>query len=109
MYKAYVLGERHLIMGFKSVGFELIPVEDSTKLKQALIKLSADTDVGLVFVTESLVKDTVDVIDEFRERSRAIITIIPTHEGSKHLSFNMISKTVERSIGIDILGKDINK
>ncbi|MCX7966495.1 MAG: hypothetical protein N2596_07720 [Syntrophorhabdaceae bacterium] len=109
MYKAYVLGERHLIMGFKSVGFELIPVEESSKLKQELLKLSADPDAGLVFVTESLVQERLDIIEEFRQRSKAIISIIPTHEGSRHTSFSMISKLVERSIGIDILGKDINK
>lgn len=109
MYKAYMVGERHLIMGFKAVGFELITVEDSTKLERELIKLSGAPDVGLVFVTESLAMEKPDAIDEFRQRSKAIITVIPTHEGSRHTSFLAISKTVEHSIGIDILGKDIFK
>lgn len=107
MYKAYVIGEKELIMGFKSVGFELIYVDQSSKLNEVLIKLSSDPSVGLVFVTESLIENRIELIDEFRQRSKAIITIIPTHEGSKHTSFNMISRAVERSIGIDILGKDI--
>jgi len=108
MYKAYVLGERHLIMGFKAVGFELIHVEDSSKLVHELMKLSGDDDVGLILVTESLAEEKPEIIEEFRQKSKAIITLIPTHEGSRHTSFLNISKMVERSIGIDILGKDKN-
>jgi V/A-type H+/Na+-transporting ATPase subunit F len=68
--------------------------------------LSRDSEIGLVLVTESMARDAPKAIEEFRERSSAILTIIPTHEGSKHLSFQEIRKSVERSLGVDILGKD---
>jgi hypothetical protein len=35
-----------------------------------------------------------------------VLTIFPTHEGSKHVSFQEMRKSVERSLGIDLLGKD---
>jgi len=106
MSKAVAVGEKHLILGFKGVGFEIVPIDDSTKLMHELNNLSRDPEIGLVLVTESIAKDALKDIDEFRLRSSAILTIIPAHEGSKHLSFQMIRKSVERSLGVDILGKD---
>jgi vacuolar-type H+-ATPase subunit F/Vma7 len=106
MSKAVAVGEKHLILGFKGVGFEVVPIDDSAKLMHELNLLSRDPEIGLVLVTESMAKDALKDIDEFRLRSSAILTIIPAHEGSKHLSFQMIRKSVERSLGVDILGKD---
>lgn len=107
MSKAYALGEKHLIMGFKGVGFEIIPLEDSSGLMHALTDLSRNQDVGILLVTESIAGENPRAIEEFRHRSSAVLTIIPTHEGSKHLSFQEIRKSVERSLGLDILGKGV--
>jgi V/A-type H+/Na+-transporting ATPase subunit F len=107
MSKAIVLGEKHLILGFKGVGFEIVPVEESSKLMLELITLSRDPEIGIVLVTESMAEGNPQAIQEFRHRSAAILTIIPTHEESRHMSFHEIRKSVEKAIGIDILGKDI--
>jgi len=73
---------------------------------QELNNLSRDPGIGLVLVTESMAEMAPKAIDEFRWRSSAVLTIIPTHEGSKHFSFQEMRKSVERSMGVDILGKD---
>ncbi len=106
MSKAMAVGEKHLILGFKGVGFEIVPVDDSEKLLHELNVLSRDPEIGLVLVTESMAEEAPKVIEEFREKSAAVLTVIPTHEKSKHLSFQEIRKSVERSMGIDILGKE---
>ncbi len=106
MSKAVAVGEKHLILGFKGVGFEIIPIDDSKKLMHELNLLSRDSEIGLVFVTESMARGAPKAIEEFRERSPAVLTIIPTHEGSEHVSFHEIRKSVERSLGIDLLGKE---
>jgi vacuolar-type H+-ATPase subunit F/Vma7 len=106
MSKAIAVGEKHLILGFKAVGFEIVPLEDSSKLMQELVNLSTDPEIGLVLVTESIAGENPKAIEEFRQRCSAVLTIIPTHEGSKHISFQEMRKAVERSVGIDILGKD---
>lgn len=106
MVRAVAVGERHLILGFKGVGFEIVGCSDGTSLHAELGKLSRDADVALVLVTESMAKEAPEAIDLFRERSQGILTIIPTHEGSQHYSFQIMKKAVERSIGVDILGKE---
>ena len=106
MSKAVAVGEKHLILGFKGVGFDIVPVDDSEKLMHELNTLSRDPETGLVLVTESMAKDAPEALKEFRERCRAVLTIIPTHEGGKHVSFQEMRRSVERSLGIDLLGKD---
>ncbi len=106
MVRAIAVGERHLILGFKGVGFEIAGCDDVETLHTELGKLSRDSDVALVLVTESMAKEAPDAIAAFRDRSRAILSIIPTHEGSEHYSFQRMKKAVERSIGVDILGKE---
>ena len=106
MSKAIAVGEKHLILGFKGVGFEIVPIDDSSKLMHELNTLSRDPEVALVLITESMARDDPNAIAEFRGRSPAILSIIPTHEGSKHFSFQEMRKSVERSLGIDLLGKD---
>jgi len=106
MSKAVVIGEKHLILGFKGVGFEVVAIDDADGLSHELNNLSRDAGLGLVLVTESMAQDAPKAIEEFRRRSSAILTIIPTHEGSRHVSFEEIKKSVERSLGVDILGKD---
>lgn len=106
MSRAVAVGERHLILGFKGAGFEIVGCIDGRALLTELGKLSRETDVALVVVTESVAKEAPEAIAQFRERSRAILSIVPTHEGSEHYSFQVMKKAVERSIGVDILGKD---
>jgi len=110
MAKAFVIGEKHQVMGFKGVGFEVIPASNSQQMAKELFHLSRNPDAGLVLVTETLAKEAHEVINDFRIRSSAILVIIPTHEGSIHLSFNEMRKMVEHSMGIDLLGKgDVSK
>ncbi|OPY75247.1 MAG: V-type sodium ATPase subunit G [Syntrophorhabdus sp. PtaU1.Bin058] len=106
MSKAVAIGEKHQILGFKGVGFEVVPLEESGKLMQELVALSRDPEVGFVLVTESMASENPEAIREFRQRCSTILSIIPTHEGSMHVSFQEIRKSVECSLCIDILGKD---
>ena len=106
MSKAVAVGEKHLILGFKGVGFDIVPIDDSEKLMHELNTLSRDPEIGLVLITESMAEDAPRAIEEFRGRSSAVVTIIPTHEGSRHLSFQEVRRSVERSLGIYLLGKD---
>ncbi|OPY79218.1 MAG: V-type ATP synthase subunit F [Syntrophorhabdus sp. PtaU1.Bin153] len=106
MAKAVAVGEKHLILGFKGVGFEIVVVEEANRLSQALALLAADTEVGLVLVTESLAEKALLALEEFREKSAAILTVIPTHEESRHTSFAQMRKVIERSMGLDLLGKE---
>ncbi len=107
MARAIAIGESHTILGFKAAGFEIIEIEETSRLPQALLPLARDPNVALVLVTEPIAAEAPGVLEEFREKSPAILTIIPTHQGSTRVGFEQVRKLVERSLGVDILGKHI--
>ena len=106
MSKAYIVGEKHLILGFKGIGFEVVPVSEPKDLAEKLFMLTKDSDVGLVLVTESMAKQAPMAIEEFRSRSNVILTVIPTHEGSLGIGYKEMRNAIERSIGIDLFKKE---
>jgi len=107
MAKACIVGEKHLILGFKGIGFEVVPVAEPKDLAEELFMLTRRHDVGLILVTESIVAEAPKgVIEEFRTRSSVILTVIPMHEGSSRGVYHEMRKLVERSVGIDLFRKD---
>lgn len=106
MAKAYIVGEKNLILGFKGIGFEIIPVTDPKDLAEKLFMLSKDSDVGLILVTESMAEASPGVIEDFRSRSNVILTIVPMHEESPRTGYNEMRKAIERSMGIDLFKKE---
>ncbi|MCC6793526.1 MAG: hypothetical protein IT366_00290 [Candidatus Hydrogenedentes bacterium] len=106
MLKAVAVGEKQYVLGFKGAGFEIVECNDADSLRKELGALAKDGDVAVALVTESIALEAPDAIDTFREKSNAVLTIVPTHEGSKHTSFNRMKKAIELSIGVDILGKE---
>ena len=106
MLRAVAVGEKQYVLGFKGAGFEIVECNDADSFRKELGTLSKDSDVALALVTESIALEAPDAIDTFREKSNAVLTIVPTHEGSKHTSFNRMKKAIELSIGVDILGKE---
>ncbi len=106
MSKAYVVGEKSQILGFKGAGFEIVNAEDGEALAKALGQLARSGGVSIVLVTESMAMENPEALQHFRASCAAILTTIPAHKGSAHLGFNEMRKTVEYSIGVDMLGKE---
>ena len=107
MSRAIAVGEKTFILGFKGVGFEIEPVDNAQSVGTVLGALSRQRDVGLVLLTETMAAENAEAVGNFRQTCPgAILTVIPTHKGSSRGSFQEMRKAVERSIGVDMLGKD---
>ncbi|MCX8064839.1 MAG: hypothetical protein N3G21_06660 [Candidatus Hydrogenedentes bacterium] len=106
MYKGYVIGEKSLIQGFKSAGFEVCHALTPDDLKRELQKIHQEGKAGIILITEDLAKESKEIIRDFRLISNVVITVIPTHKGSEHLSFKELKRQIEYSIGVDMLGKE---
>jgi V/A-type H+-transporting ATPase subunit F len=105
MYKAWILGAKHEIMGFRALGFELAPVESVEEASQTLLRLARQNDVAWVLITETLAESAKAACDEFRALTEVPLVCIPNHEGTRGYAFEEVRKTVERSLGVDLLGK----
>jgi vacuolar-type H+-ATPase subunit F/Vma7 len=103
MFKIAAVGEEDLIMGFRGIGAELINVDSSKELDDGLERLVSDTTISLIMITETIAKDCMEKITNFRDRSSAIILLIPAHTGSLNLSLEEMRLDVEKAAGIDLL------
>jgi len=103
MSKIVAVGEEDLIMGFRGIGAELINVDSSKELDDVLERLVSDTTISLIMITETIAKDCMEKITNFRDRSSAIILLIPAHTGSLNLSLEEMRLDVEKAAGIDLL------
>lgn len=103
MFKIAAVGEEELILGFRGIGAELINVDSSKELDDVLERLVSDTTISLIMITETIAKDCMEKITNFRDRSSAIILLIPTHTGSLNLSLEEMRLDVEKAAGIDLL------
>ncbi len=103
MFKIAAVGEEDLIMGFRGIGAELINVDSSKELDDVLERLVSDTTISLIMITETIAKDCMEKITNFRDRSSAIVLLIPAHTGSLNLSLEEMRLDVERAAGIDLL------
>jgi vacuolar-type H+-ATPase subunit F/Vma7 len=106
MAKACIVGEKHLILGFKGIGFEIVAVSEPENLAEELFMLSRRSDIGLILVTESIAAEAPGVIEEFRSRSDVILTVVPMYEDSPRTGYNEMRKAIERSMGIDLFKKE---
>ncbi len=103
MFKIIAVGEEDLIMGFRGIGAELINVDSSKELDDVLERLVSDTTISLIMITETIAKDCMEKITNFRDRSSAIVLLIPAHTGSLNLSLEEMRLDVEKAAGIDLL------
>ena len=103
--KAYVVGDKSQMLGFKGAGFEVIHADDADSLARALGQLIRGNEASLVLVSEGVAAQ-IGAMDNFRENTTAIMSTIPTHEGGARLGFDAMRRMVERSVGVDLLGKE---
>jgi V/A-type H+-transporting ATPase subunit F len=108
MYRIVAVGEKDLVLAFRGAGANLEIVTSGDQLEEVLTKLSKDSSVALVLVTESVAAKGTDAITDFRLRSSIPILVVPSHEGSQHLSILEMKKYVERAVGVDMI-KDIGE
>jgi len=104
MYKIALLGDRDSLLGFQLLGisiFEIFNKEEAIKTLNNLIKES----FAVIFITEEVANQILEVIEELQKKPLISITIIPSKIESKNLGINLLRKNVEKAIGTDIIFK----
>ena len=104
--KIVAIGPREEIMGLRSVGMDLIAAENASELGAVLPQQALDPAVRLILVSETVADEAQATIAELRERGGAVIMLVPSHRGPKHLALQWIKRAMEQSIGVDMISKD---
>lgn len=104
MLKIAVLGRRETVMGFKSLGLEVFPVERDEQAHETFKNLTRNNDeYAIIYVEENFYKSLSSEIDKFKDCPTPAIILIPGREGSLGFGRAALTAAVERAVGSDIL------
>lgn len=106
MSKAVVIGYRDDILPFAVWGMKLLPIASSHELFRALDEALQDTTLTLIFISEAVVKDSLDAFYSYmasQPKAHIPVIILPTHRGSYGTSLRETANVIKKAVGIDIL------
>ena len=102
-----VMGNLDAILIFKSIGCDVYEVKDKNSTSETLNKLIEN--YKLILVTDDFAPFIEDTIKETGKSMFPIITIIPSGTTDSNYALNSIEKSVEHTLGINILAKEQDK
>ena len=101
-YKIAVIGDKDSILGFKTIGVDIFAATNGEKALKALKQLVAE-EYGVIFITEELAQEIIEVIEDLKKRFLPAVVLIPSSRGTKGIGMEQIKRNVEKAIGADIL------
>ena len=102
MYKIAIMGDRDSVLGFKAVGFDVFPVNDSLMAENTLKDLCGQN-YAVIYVTEDTAEDIYDTIQKYKGEKLPAIILIPSRNGPLGIGMRNVKKSVEQAVGSDIL------
>ena len=99
-----VVGKRDSILGFKTIGLEMV---FWTNTNECLPQLKEYIEKGskIIFVTEKVFEEIQDFINEYFGKLFPVFIPIPDVEGSRGIGYENIRNLVIRALGTDVFGE----
>lgn len=102
MYKVAVLGDRDSIYGFAAIGLDTYSAKNTEEAAK-LLKELAESQYGVIYITESLQSELESEIDKYSSERLPAIIPIPGVSGNTGIGMMNVKKSVERAVGSDII------
>ena len=103
--KIAIIGDLDSILGFKTLGMDIIPVS-STPAACASLDRAANDGYAIIYITEQFAVNMHEDIAQYREKKIPAIVPVPSITGKKNVGMNQLTEAVKMAVGIDILGFD---
>lgn len=107
MAKVAVIGDYDSILGFKAAGFDVYPADTGEKASETIRSLAVSGDTAIIFITEQAAIKAKDEIARYKDKPLPAIILIPGREGSLGIGKTSLKKSIERAVGADILGAEV--
>lgn len=102
MAKIAVVGEKDSIIGFKSLGLPVFPIDEESSAAMLIHRLARER-YAVIFITESCAAGLEETLERYRRTAYPSIILIPGNQGSLGIGMRDVKKNVEKAIGVDIL------
>ena len=105
MYKIGVVGDRDSIIGFKSLGLDVVPVNNPEDTAKVLNQM-ARKEYAVIFITEQTALPVKETISKYTNKAFPAIILIPGNQGSSGAGMLAIRESVKKAIGTEIVFGD---
>ena len=92
MYKIAVIGDRDSVLGFRALGLDVFPTEDTDAGRRTLHRLAQEA-YAVIYITE---------IARYKDAPLPAVILIPGKTGSLGIAGAALHDAVERAVGADI-------
>jgi len=103
--KIAIIGDMDSILGFKTLGIDIIPVSSTPAACSSLDKASNDG-YAIIYITEQFAAKMTEDIAKYREKKIPAIVPVPSILGKEDVGMNQLKESVKKAVGIDILKFD---
>ncbi len=102
MSEIAMVGDKDSILGFKSLGVDIFPVNSKEECLSTLREI-IKRDYKVAFVTEQIAPEPNKISDLLQGRTFPVITMIPSNRGSTGLAMKRLQDLVKMAAGADVL------
>jgi len=102
VYKIGIIGDKDSVVGFMTVGFKVVTVENEKEAYDALKKMAKE-EYAIIYITEEYAIQLESEIDKYKSQPIPAIICLPSRNGSSGYGMQSIKKSVENAVGADIL------
>ena len=102
MSEIAMIGDKDSILGFKSLGVVIFPVNSKEESEAVLMEVIKQ-DYKVAFITEQMAPDAERIAKLLGDRTFPVITMIPSNRGSTGQARQRLQALVRRAAGADVL------
>lgn len=106
MYKIAVIGGSDSVIGFKALGLDTFPVDNSEEARRVLRELARGDEgdsYSIIYIEENLAEPIWADIKKYDEQPSPAVILIPGRNGPIGLGQNALKEAVEKAVGSNIL------
>ena len=101
--KSAIIGDGESILVFKAVGVEPFAVKSSAEAEKVLAEIAKL--YKIIFITDDFAAEIDDKIQRYNSQSYPIITSIPSKTGSNGYGESVLTRAMEKALGINIFAE----
>jgi len=103
--KAFVLGNKEAVVGFRLAGVEGKTVEDKESALRTLYQLLSSGSYCLLIITEDVASMIREELEDIRSKELyPLIVEIPTKGGWEEKPHNYLERAIKEALGLEVKG-----
>jgi len=99
------IGSEYIFKPFRALGIDVLKTENKMEARKIIEEVLPKRSYSIIFMTEELAEESLDLIDIWNEKIDSTIVLIPGTKGDIGIAGDRISHLTKKAIGADVLAR----